>query len=738
MQLRELRQEDPRLGHLTWWDTLATPGIMQLRNGALMAVLRFAGPDLHSAQDSALIAQAGRLNALLRRLDGGWGLTTEARRHEVQDYPASAWPDPVSAAVEARRRQILTRPGQHYVTTQYLSLVYRPTGVVIPDWKRLLYDNLPPAAGVEEPLERFDEAIARTQGLLHDCCPVVERLEGSDYLTYLHSTVSFKAQRIAVPQQTCFLDTYLTDTDLHRRWQPPSLLRWPQLGAQWLRCISVKAYPAETHPGILATLETLPLEYRACLRYIVLERAKAISELRKYRKAHYGQRVSAGAAFVEKTTGKATELLEETAMDLAEEANLAQQDVQHNRVSYGYLTQTIVVWDTDFAQAKAKAEMVEEALNQAEFTAKIETVNTMAAWQGTLPGDMVSNVRRPPLHSHNLAHLMPATSTERGRAWNPHVGAPALLLATGRGHTPFWLNHHVGDVGHFQVVGPVGMGKSTLLALMALQWRRYTGGQVFAFDKGCSLKCATYAVGGQWYDVGAELATQFHAGAHLDDADFMPWRLAWEPQPGPWQCFEMESLLRTPELAAQIFRGLYYHLLPQLTGVPTLLLLDEGYLYLRYVPWFVQDALKDLRKKETSVGFFAQSIGDYARSPIAHDINEQCLTRIWLSNYRALEPETGALYGGLGLHERHREIIAHLVPKKEYYYQGYGEQGNQVFDLQLDPFQLAFVGKSRPAELARMTELYADDPQGFPIAWLHELGLHQDADALKSQGDWQP
>ena len=51
--------------------------------------------------------------------------------------------------------------------------------------------------------------------------------------------------------------------------------------------------------------------------------------------------------------------------------------------------------------------------------------------------------------------------------------APPLFFARTEGATPFRFSLHVGDVGHALVVGPTGAGKSVLLALMALQFRRY-------------------------------------------------------------------------------------------------------------------------------------------------------------------------------------------------------------------------------------------------------------------------
>ena len=62
---------------------------------------------------------------------------------------------------------------------------------------------------------------------------------------------------------------------------------------------------------------------------------------------------------------------------------------------------------------------------------------------------------------------------------------------------------HVGDVGHTLVVGPTGAGKSVLLALLALQFRRFIGAQVFIFDKGRSARAAVLAMGGDSIELGA-------------------------------------------------------------------------------------------------------------------------------------------------------------------------------------------------------------------------------------------
>lgn len=64
----------------------------------------------------------------------------------------------------------------------------------------------------------------------------------------------------------------------------------------------------------------------------------------------------------------------------------------------------------DRQKVEAAAEFMRKAVNKTGFAARIETVNTMDAYFGSLPGHGVENVRRPLVNTLNLADLMP-TST---------------------------------------------------------------------------------------------------------------------------------------------------------------------------------------------------------------------------------------------------------------------------------------------------------------------------------------
>ena len=104
----------------------------------------------------------------------------------------------------------------------------------------------------------------------------------------------------------------------------------------------------------------------------------------------------------------------------------------------------------------------------------------------------------------------------------------------------------------------------------------------------------------------------------------------------------------------------------------------------------IREWLKVLRKKNVSVIFATQSLADIANSPIAPAIIESCLSRIFLPNNRAMEPQQKVAYERFGLNNRQIGIIASATPKRDYYFQSHG--GNRLFDLQLGPVALAFCG----------------------------------------------
>jgi type IV secretion system protein VirB4 len=168
---------------------------------------------------------------------------------------------------------------------------------------------------------------------------------------------------------------------------------------------------------------------------------------------------------------------------------------------------------------------------------------------------------------------------------------------------------------------------------------------------------------------------------------------------GSWQTFEMEALYGRPPAIAPTLDFLFHRLEGRFDGRPTLLVLDEAWLFLDD-PLFagkIREWLKTLRRRNVSVVFASQSLDDIANSNIASALIENCPTRIFLPNDRAEEPKTRELYESFGLSARQIQIIATAVPKSQYYYQS--RSGNRLFELGLSPTALAVVGSSSRDDL---------------------------------------
>jgi type IV secretion system protein VirB4 len=194
----------------------------------------------------------------------------------------------------------------------------------------------------------------------------------------------------------------------------------------------------------------------------------------------------------------------------------------------------------------------------------------------------------------------------------------------------------------------------------------------------------------------------------------------------------MDDLMRRPQAVGAVLGALFHMLERRFDGKPTLLILDEAWLFLKDGAFAnqIQDWLKTLRKRNVAVVFASQELADVEASPIASTIIEACLTRIFLPNDRAREPRSRAFYEALGLNGRQIDLIANATPKRDYYL--VCRDGCRLFELGLGPAALAFVAASRPEDHALIDNVLDVTPVAdFAAVWLATRGLGDAADAVR-------
>jgi type IV secretion system protein TrbE len=797
LNLREFQKRPQRLADFLPWASLIAPGIILNKDGSFQRTVKYRGPDLESASPEELLSFTARINNILKRFGSGWSLHFEADRFPARDYPRSDWSGDIAWLVDEERRADFDNAGRHYESAYYLTLTLLPPTDRTKKTEMLFLDRDEGEDKVNyrDHLEAFIRETDRAIDLLSTLMPECAALGDEETLFYLHACVSTKRHPVAVPEIPTYLDAFLLDAPLTGGLEPV-------LGDEHLRSLTVQGFPPASEPGFLDALNALGFSYRWTTRFIALDKAKATKELTKYRRQWFAKRKSIAAVIKETLFNEESVLVDADADNKAADADAALQELGSDDVSYGYFTTTIVVRDPDRTIVDIKLREVERILNARGFTTIRESVNSVEAWLGSLPGHLYANIRQPLLHTLNLTHLAPLSAVWAGQERNEHLNAPALLSATTQETTPFRLSTHIGDVGHSLIVGPTGAGKSVLLALMALQFRRYEGAQIFAFDKGKSMRAAILALGGAFHDLGAADALAFQPLADIDSGAgrgrAQHWLLGVLAQEGVtldpsikdalWsalgnlsaapkrertltgfslllqrsdlrdalkpftidgahgglfdaetntlelsdvQGFEMETLMRREAAIAPALSYLFDRLETRFDGRPTLLLLDEAWVFLDH-PLFserLRDWLKTLRKKNVSVIFATQSLSDIQSSKIAPAIIESCPSRIFLPNPRAFESGIRAAYDAFGLNARQIQIIATATPKRDYYYQS--SIGNRLFDLGLGPVALSICGASSPDDHAMMDRISGDhDATEFAPAFLRAKGLDWAADLI--------
>ena len=180
------------------------------------------------------------------------------------------------------------------------------------------------------------------------------------------------------------------------------------------------------------------------------------------------------------------------------------------------------------------------------------------------------------MHTLNLADMLPLTGIWPGLEYNPSpsfpTNSPPLLYAKTSGGTPFRLNLHVSDVGHTLILGPTGSGKSTLVGLIAAQFFRYAGAQVFVFDKGYSQFALCSGAGGEHYDVLGEPdnGLSFYPLSGISDLHERVWAQDWLET-----LFELQGVVVTADKRKELHRALELLSLSESKTLTELTLQDE-------------------------------------------------------------------------------------------------------------------------------------------------------------------
>lgn len=574
LNLKPFRDKAAALPDLLNWAALIDEGVVLGKDGSLLAGFFFRGDDEAVASDSDRNYLTGLVNTYLAQFGGGWSIWVDASRIDSPGYPGSEksyFPDPITAMIDAERRAMFEQDRAHFESEYALLIQYLPPlarDTRVQDFFYGADANRENTATGDRHLADFQKALdgllsglgdvlhMRRMGKVEVTLPEGGSYQSDELVNYLHYTLTGSSISLQLPPCPMYLDAWLGMQDF---WPGDT----PLLGDKHICCVAIEGFPSATWPGVLDVLDGVPLSYRWSSRFIFLEQYEAVAALKRYRRK-WQQKMR---GFWSQVFNTRKGLVNQDAVDMVQESEVALAEASSGLVAYGYYTPVVVLRGPDAKELERQAQLVRREVERRGFATRTETINAVEAWLGTLPGHAFANIRRPLINTQNLADLLPLSSAWAGERFNPcdfyPPESPPLMQAVTTGATPFRLNLHVGDVGHTLIFGPTGAGKSTLLAVLLAQARRYRSlplpdgstlpMTITAFDKGRSLFALCTATGGRHYDIGADTATVTVAPlAEIDSDSALLWAQEWVST-----CFELQAGRPvTPGEAQEIHRAL--------------------------------------------------------------------------------------------------------------------------------------------------------------------------------------
>lgn len=489
-----------------------------LKDGCFMTGFEYSGMDLDAMDVSERSYLSELANLAIKKLGGGYMYHFETFRLPTTEYPNAIFSEKITTMIDHERRKQNETTGNRFETKTYCFITWQPPA----EEKSTLFRKAKSVVSGEQGyfdeirLNDFKTACRETMSSLSSVIQP-KQLKGRDLLDVVNACVNNRFLASAeLPDIPWALDTLLA-----RDLQVGAPLIYDN---KYLAAVSIDGFPGQSYANMLSDFSRLPFEYRWSCRYIPQDYRHAYTQMSALQRKWASKIVP----FISQMLRTETVRINKAAAANAEDVNDALALLESKSVSFGHFTSVIVLRAENERDLSMMAGEVMRILEEYMFGARLEHLNTLEAFLGSLPGHGAENLRKPLINSLNFAHFIPLGSIWAGLSECPcpyyPPNSPPLVQASSVGGNPFRLNLHVGDVGHTLVLGPTGSGKSTLLATLAAQFDKYRNAQVFVFDKGRSMYPLFAAIEqSAYYYLGAAKSPPLCPLADIDSSSQITW-----------------------------------------------------------------------------------------------------------------------------------------------------------------------------------------------------------------------
>lgn len=480
---------------------------------ALSCHFRYQPVDMSVMNDNECDYHSATWAAALALLGDGWLIETNVMVNPLcYQKSEKPFPDIVSAILDDERRQRY-QDGSYFEHQLIISFTWKPPQQTLSQLSRFAVDAQESSSSLEEHVVIFWQQVNEVMGLLQRSLVSVEKLTASTLVTFLHQCINLTQAPLAAPSMGCFLDTYLAINDFSGGFTP-------QIGEQYCKVLSLQTLPPYTMPAVLDAFADFPIAYRWHCRFLCLSNMTAQRYIKRTYRNWSSKAMGVGGVIREAMGLPAKP--DQAAQTMADSVGDANRQLDSGETRFGFFNTELVIAHSSQKVLSQVCQDIKNTLQQQQLGVRIESINAIEAYLGSLPGHGDYNLRKRFVDTTVVSHCLPTTAVYQGEATAPsnmpgYEQAPPLLMTKTQGSQAYQFNCHVNDVGHTLVLGPTGTGKTTLFATLMTAHRQYQDSRIVVLDVHQSNRAIIRALKGRYCSLSGDecqLSPLLHVSIH--------------------------------------------------------------------------------------------------------------------------------------------------------------------------------------------------------------------------------
>jgi len=388
---------------------------------------------------------------------------------------------------------------------------------------------------IEKSIVDFESQLDSFERILHNL--KINRLSNEVLLTQLSNRINLATSRpkVLVPVNYQFCLNEILSMDSIQRVDNGVIKFFGALQDRYVSMLTIKGYPGTIENGDIEKILDVHGEFSIVQVFKFLSKDSSKNTILKKEQYYRSKVKSPFVQMFEKISGVESTRSDLGQLSFANDSKQALISIAEIDNNFGYHTLSIQLVAESLEELEKTRKAVSEVLINIGYGVIKEVIHQIGAFMTSIPGAMDVMVRSTLISISNLAHLVLLRSVESGLLVNQYLTqqrslkSPFLCMFPTSSGVPEYFNFHVGDVGHFLLVGQSGGGKSTLVNLFISMWQRYYPCKTIIFDKDKSCYLTVRALGGEYIHLstGQNNSYKMNPLHWLKDSEKLPLIASW-------------------------------------------------------------------------------------------------------------------------------------------------------------------------------------------------------------------